>query len=531
MTLLRLDAAFWRRQTAGLRRANAGPASRTALFCDLFSMPAAAKMQALYALALRGLGVSSVVLMQAPNPTCERLYRAAGDVRFAYLNDFIDDTMRRAASNEADAVLAGIKSSNDLLSYSRNSVRSGRNVLSRVLRLFRQGHLELNIPEHRSTLSKWLAESIVSGDAVRRLIAELAPDIGIFLERGYTPAGEVFDTCLAMGVDTVQWLGAPQADRLILKRYKMATRDQHPLSLADETWCNLKVSAWPKDNDDAVLRTLRAHYNDGTWYNRQKLQEGKRIQSRESVIESLKLDPAKKTAVIFSHILYDATFFYGESLFQDYEEWLVETVREAVKNPNLNWIVKVHPVNIWRSKMDGVAMEQLEVAALRKALGELPPHVKVLTADTDINTYSLFSLIDYGLTVRGTIGLELPCFGIPVVTAGTGRYSGRGFTIDPRTREEFANVLGRLHEFGRLNEAETRLARQYAYGTFFLRPMPMESFVFDYEAATYGLPELGANVFPANGKTFGSKFGEDISQVAAWIANGESEDFIFEGQQ
>ena len=42
-----------------------------------------------------------------------------------------------------------------------------------------------------------------------------------------------------------------------------------------------------------------------------------------------KLDPERKTAAIFSHILYDATFFYGESLFADYEEWLVEAVRAA----------------------------------------------------------------------------------------------------------------------------------------------------------------------------------------------------------
>ena len=34
----------------------------------------------------------------------------------------------------------------------------------------------------------------------------------------------------------------------------------------------------------------------------------------------------------------------------------------------------------------------------------------------------LFKVIDYGITVRGTIGIELPCFGIPVITAGTGRY-------------------------------------------------------------------------------------------------------------
>ena len=65
--------------------------------------------------------------------------------------------------------------------------------------------------------------------------------------------------------------------------------------------------------------------------------------------------------------------------------------------------------------------------ALRRHFGNLPGHVKLMRADTGINTFSLFDVADYGLTVRGTIGMELPCFGIPVVTAGTGRYSGPWF--------------------------------------------------------------------------------------------------------
>src|SRR5262249_44702094 len=90
-------------------------------------------------------------------------------------------------------------------------------------------------------------------------------------------------------------------------------------------------------------------------------------------------------------------------------------------------------------------------------------------ADTDINTQSLFPLIDYGLTVRGTIGLELPCFGIPVLLAGTGRYSGKGFTIDPETREEYLKQLMSLHEVAPLSDEIVQMARKHAYALFRLR--------------------------------------------------------------
>ncbi len=179
--------------------------------------------------------------------------------------------------------------------------------------------------------------------------------------------------------------------------------------------------------------------------------------------------------MIFSHILYDATFFYGDSLYPDYASWLVETVRAAVANPQIHWVVKVHPVNVWRSKMDSAPLEQLEARLLREAFGELPPHVTIMPADTDVNTYALFQTIDYGLTVRGTVGMELPCYGIPTVTAGTGRYSGRGFTMEPATPADYQALLARLHAVPRLDARTVALARRYASGTFFLRPARMDS--------------------------------------------------------
>ena len=312
--------------------------------------------------------------------------------------------------------------------------RIGRNVQSLVLRQFRVGRLDDADPRHRDAAVKTLARSLATKQFMQRLLAERRPDIAVFVERGYTPSGEVFDGCLLGGVDTIQWCGAPQSDCLIYRRYGLDTRGEHPLALSDPMWRRLNAMPWSAQEDQAVADRIAANYKSGAWYNRQQLQDGKAILAADEVRRTLGLDPSRRTAVVFSHILYDATFFYGDNLFDDYEQWLVETVRAAIANPRLNWIVKVHPVNVWRARMDGAEPVQLEAQTLDRHFGALPDHVKLMPADTPINTFSLFDVADYGLTVRGTIGMELPCFGIPVVTAGTGRYSGRGFTIEPTTR-------------------------------------------------------------------------------------------------
>jgi hypothetical protein len=69
--------------------------------------------------------------------------------------------------------------------------------------------------------------------------------------------------------------------------------------------------------------------------------------------------------------------------------------------------------------MDKAELVPLEAQMVEESVGGVPGK-RLMAADTEINTFSLFKIADYGLTVRGTIGMALPCFGIPVATAGTG---------------------------------------------------------------------------------------------------------------
>jgi hypothetical protein len=293
-----------------------------------------------------------------------------------------------------------------------------------------------------------------------------------------------------------------------------------------DTWEVLQQGGFSAAEEERIMQLLARNYAKGAWFNRQQLQEGKAIFDATETRRKLSVTEGRKIAVIFAHILYDATFFYGESLFPDYEAWLIETVRCAIANPELDWIVKVHPVNVWRSKMDGAPMEQLESLAIKRAFGQLPAHVRILPADTSINTYSLFGTIDYGLTVRGTIGMELPCFGIPTVTAGTGRYSGAGFTIDPRTPEEYRATLAHLHEVPALDRHAARLARLYLWGTFFRRPIPMQSFLLDFSANRYGLPDLVADTSINPAVQSSGHFLDDMEDIAGWLDKGTASDLL-----
>jgi hypothetical protein len=127
----------------------------------------------------------------------------------------------------------------------------------------------------------------------------------------------------------------------------------------------------------------------------------------------------------------------------------------------------------------GYLGEYGEIQALRNAFGKVPEFLRVVYPENKISPLSFFHISDYGVTVRGTIGIELPCFGIPVLTAGTGRYSGKGFTYDSSTKDEYLCLIEKIHEIKPLTEIQIKLAIMYAFFVFNVRPAKFDEIFTD----------------------------------------------------
>jgi hypothetical protein len=65
---------------------------------------------------------------------------------------------------------------------------------------------------------------------------------------------------------------------------------------------------------------------------------------------------------------------------------------------------------------------------------------------------------------------------VPVVTAGTGRFSGFGFTLDHETRGSYLDMLARLQTVPRLDAQQVHKARVHAHALLVRRPWVFSSF-------------------------------------------------------
>ena len=446
-----------------------------------------------------------------------RYYKLAGVDEF----HFWDDYNWEDAGAWAEASVEDVNTSADLLALELDGIRVGKFVASTALRALRTGQLDLQQVAVRQHVTDYLAAAAQAAKAAKTIVEVVQPQLALSNGTGYSPKGEMFDACLAAGIEIITWNAAHKNNTLMLKRYSATNRDIHPSSLSDETWEEYRAMEWTAAHSQCFQKELFESYRSGEWYSEVGTQFGTRMVDGGDIYRRLGLDRAKKTAVLFAHIFWDGTFFWGEDLFDSYEEWFLETLRAACVNEKVNWIVKIHPGNIVKNRRDGVAGEPSEVVAIREHIGDLPSHVVMLEASTDISTYSLFQIMDYCLTVRGTVGIEAASFGVPVLTAGTGRYDHHGFTVDSDSRVEYLSKIVALHEQPPLSAHERELAERFGYGTFVTRPLPLESVSLEYgrdEKAS-----IGVRVNLSTPDDWADS--RDIQSLATWIRSGR-EDYL-----
>ena len=524
-TIVERDYWAFRRRYGALLAGSPPTRRGVALIASLTYSIYQLKIEGLLAKALALRGLEPVAATVADSDVPRRYLELFGVRRFLRLDDYTDVELERAAHEESEALLARVSEPDDLKELSFRGADVGRQVLSTVSRYLHEGGVDLSDARAQAMLRRLMPVAVRSTLAFERLLDDLGPDLVLFNERNYAEQGPLSDLALARGLNVVQFVGGFEDDTLVFKRYSEETKAIHPRSLADESWERVKALEWTPERDRELDEEFRKRY-DGSTYHARLNQGWTRRLSREEIVERLGLDPAKRTAVIFSHVLWDANMFYGRDLFADQEEWFVKTVRAACANDAVNWVLKLHPANVWKRKRDGVTAELDELRTIREHVGQLPAHVKLLEPASEVSTWSLFGVTDVGITIRGSVGFELPCLGVPVLTAGTGFYSGRGFTVDSASTGEYLARLQRVQDVPPPSREAVELARKHAYALFRLRQtrfrtwrsvyLPLERIDRPFEATI----EISART--------PDELARDLAPFGAWAADAREPDYLEE---
>jgi len=388
-----------------------------------------------------------------------RILRTSGVVTKFYFHDELlsSDERREAATWAAITARADL---DEIMRARFRGIALGWMAISTLIRREELSDVSALDDGLRAKLATHLTRAAENAMVADRVFQAHPKPVAFVHEPGYVGTGPFVDAALVYEGCAVHVSAGWRDDGLFLKRLTTRTRSMLPTSVDVTTLERDCSKPWSAEMEDELEEAIAARYG-GRWRAQAQYQAKVQHMSVEAVRAKLGVADDRPIGVIFAHVLWDATFWGGEGVFDSYARWLVESVRAAAANPALTWVVKAHPNNLFRHGQGDVTERCAELRLLTEAFPKLPSHVTVLRPETDVSSLSLYHAASLGMTVRGMPGLEMASMGKAVITGGTGPYSGFGFTHDPTSSDEFRAMVGRAHELAPPKGESLEHAKRY----------------------------------------------------------------------
>ncbi|PSB80705.1 hypothetical protein C5F62_13990 [Photobacterium damselae subsp. damselae] len=164
---------------------------------------------------------------------------------------------------------------------------------------------------------------------------------------------------------------------------------------------------------------------------------------------------SNKNVFVMAHAFSDAPHVGEYLLFDDYYDWLVNTLIYLNDKSNLNCFVKSHPSSyMWGEK--GVVENIIQEYSLNN----------IIIVPKDLHPQSIYELADCIITAKGTAGLEFSCNGIPAITAGQSCYSGFGIAFESNSVNDYYKNLDCIEFMPKLNDDVITKSKVLLYKTF-----------------------------------------------------------------
>ena len=297
---------------------------------------------------------------------------------------------------------------------------------------------------------------------LQSLTPDQRPDVLLTPNGSILEMGAIYQAARSAGIPVVTYEFGEQRGRIWF-----AQNSQVMLQETDNLWVDRKDSSLTESQLAQIRALYDSRQNGRLWENFARLWQGTSIQGGEQVRQVLGLDP-RPVVLLAANVIGDSLTLGRRIFSRDMTDWLERSVRFFAQRSDVQLVVRIHPGERY---LKGPSVAQV----VRKALPQVPEHIRLVEALDPINTYDLVQIADLGLAYTTTVGMEMPMGGVPVVVGGKTHYRGKGFTNDPTTWEEFYHLVDQAlaqPREGRLSRSQMELAWKYAYHFFFDYPTP-----------------------------------------------------------
>jgi len=347
-----------------------------------------------------------------------------------------------------------------LPTYREDGLAVGEHALAGALRFFAKGTLD-DEPSGEPILRRYLAASLLTAYATRRLLEREQYAAAVFHHGIYVPQGVVGEVCRQRSTRVVNWSAAYRRQCFIFSH-----GDTYHHTLMEEPTATWEDMPWTEAMEADVLDYLRSRWQgsrDWIYFHEQPKEE------LDQIVRELGIDFQKPTVGLLTNVVWDAQLHYPANAFANMLEWIRTTIDYFAERPDLQLLIRVHPAEL----RGAIPSRQPVVDEIRRAFPQLPSNVYLIPPASQISTYAAMLQCDSVIIYGTKTGVELTSMSVPVIVAGEAWIRNKGLTIDASSADEYRRILDRLPIGRRMDEPSSRQARKYAYHFFFRRMIPL----------------------------------------------------------
>lgn len=331
------------------------------------------------------------------------------------------------------------------------------------------------------------------------------PDVVILPNGLILEFGAVFHAARYLEIPVVSYEFGEQRDRIWLSH-------NTPVMLQEtgDFWRLKREQSFSEEQRAQVQELFASRQAAGLFRNFYRRWQNLPSEGGEAVRRKLGLD-ARPIVLLPANVIGDSLTL-GRAMFTgDMSTWLRRTLTYFAARNDVQFVLRAHPGEV---NLKGPSVADL----VHSALPDLPEQIHIVAAEDAVNTYDLVEIADLGLVYTTTVGMEMAMSGSPVIVAGRTHYRGKGFTLDPRSWEEYFSMLDTaLKSPNRENLTDQQIAQawQYAYHFYFEYPQPFPWHLLHFWEAIDHTPLQ--TMFTEEGQAqFGSTFDYLLGKPFNW---------------
>ena len=319
------------------------------------------------------------------------------------------------------------------------------------------------VKSKRHIYGQYKTASQIAYYAYKKIIEAEQPSCVILHHGVYVPQGSALQAVVESKTRAVTWCTSYRKNSVML-----AHGDTYHKTMPAETDRVLRQLNFDRRKENLIRSYLQSR-SEGTndW-----ITFSKRNKTKLDIRRALGIPADADTYALFTNVIWDANIHFDTSIFKDMIDWMLQTIRFFRQLPSKHLIIRVHPAEA----LGTIKSRQLATVEIIKNIDKLPKNVHVISpTNTALDTYSIIEECDVALVYGTKAAIEIAASGKPVVVSGSAWARGKGFTIDPKTIEEYEEILSKACDQLEMSDDAKLNAIRYAYYVFFERTITISN--------------------------------------------------------